>query len=184
MNSLRGHLLIASPDLMSPFFGRSVTLMLEHGEHGAMGITLNRPTEATVEDIAEEAFGEPLDWAKPIHLGGPVPGPLLVVHTDGDLADAEILPGLFVTVEADKVRDLLRARPEPSLVVVNNSGWSAGQLEGEFGRDAWRTLPATLEHIFATEPTELWDLAVKAVGTRSLTEFLGVRELPDDPSLN
>lgn len=184
MSSLKGHLLIASPELTSPFFGGSVTLMLEHGEHGAMGITLNRPTGTTIADIADDVFGEPFEWDKAIHLGGPVPGPLMVVHADDGLADAEVIPGVFVTVEADKLRDLLRGRPEPSLIVVNNAGWAPGQLEGEFGRDAWLTLPATSEYLFEFDPAELWDIVLKAAGTQSLADFLGLKGVPDDPSLN
>ena len=41
--SLRGKLLIASPALVDPNFARSVVLMTEHSEDGAMGIVLNRP---------------------------------------------------------------------------------------------------------------------------------------------
>ena len=184
MNSLKGQLLIASPDLLSPYFTRSVTLMLEHGEQGAMGVTLNNPAETTVTDIAEEVFGEPFDWDKPIHIGGPVPGPLLVLHTDGELADMEILPGLYGTIEAEKLRQVLRRRPEPSLVVANNAGWGAGQLEGEFGADAWLTLPATAEHVFWAKPTDLWDTVVRAVNATKLSDFLGLDDVPDDPSVN
>ena len=47
MDSLRGQLLIAAPAL-SDFFARSVVLVIEHTEEGALGIVLNRPTEAPV----------------------------------------------------------------------------------------------------------------------------------------
>jgi putative AlgH/UPF0301 family transcriptional regulator len=42
MNSLKGHLLIATPDLLDPNFARTVMLILEHNENGAMGLVLNR----------------------------------------------------------------------------------------------------------------------------------------------
>ena len=184
MKSLKGHLLIASPELLSPFFTRSVTLMLEHTEQGAMGVTLNHPTDATVTDIAEEVFGEPFEWEKPIHLGGPVPGPLMILHTDAELADLEALPGVYGTIEAEKLREVLRTRPEPSLIIANNSGWGPGQLEGEFGDDSWLTLPATTEHVFWPGPADLWSVVVKGVNARKLSEFLGIDEVPPDPSLN
>ena len=88
MNSLKGHLLIASPDLDAPFFTRTVILMLEHGAEGALGVVINRPTEATVTDIAQKIFeDEPFEWDKTISLGGPVAGPLMVIHTDEEQAD-------------------------------------------------------------------------------------------------
>src|SRR6056297_1977991 len=184
MNSLKGHLLIASPELLSPFFTRSVTLMLEHSEQGAMGVTLNHPTDTTVTDIAEEVFGEPFEWDKPIMLGGPVPGPLMVLHTDAELADLEALPGVFGTIEAEKLRRVLRERPEPSLVIANNAGWGPGQLEGEFGADSWLTLPATTGYVFWDGPADLWDVTVKALEARKLSDFLGIGDFPDDPSVN
>lgn len=184
MNSLKGHLLIAAPELLTPFFTRTVILMLEHGEEGAMGVVLNRPTEATVADIAEQVLDEPLDWDKPIRLGGPVPGPLMVLHADDDLSDQEVIAGVFSTIEAGKIRRLLQGRAEPSLVVANYSGWGPGQLEGEFDVHSWLTLPATVEHVFNDPAVDLWDWVVKQANARTLADFLGLRDLPPDPSLN
>jgi putative transcriptional regulator len=184
MNTLKGHLLIASPSLLSPFFARTVILMLEHNAEGALGVILNRPTEATVSDIAEKVLDEPIEWDKPIALGGPVPGPLMVVHTLEDLSDQEGIPGVYSTIEADKVRQLIRRKVEPSLVIANYSGWGPGQLEGEFGVDSWLTLPASFEHVFWGGDTDLWDVVVKEVSAKKLSEFLGIKGAPLDPRMN
>jgi hypothetical protein len=40
---VRGQLLVATPDLRDPNFSRTVILMLEHGDEGALGVVLNRP---------------------------------------------------------------------------------------------------------------------------------------------
>ncbi len=45
MSSLRGQLLIASPALLDPNFLRTVVLIAEHDESGAMGVVLNRTAE-------------------------------------------------------------------------------------------------------------------------------------------
>jgi putative transcriptional regulator len=184
MNSLKGHLLIASPSLLSPFFAQSVILMLRHDEDGAMGLAINRPIDVTVTDIAPSALDEPLEWAKSLHLGGPVPGPLLALHTLAELGDDEVLDGVYSCVAAEKVQQVLRQRLEPSRIITNYSGWGAGQLEGEFGADAWLTLPATVEHVFEIDPLNLWNLVRKAANTRKLSEFLGLRTMPVDPSVN
>jgi putative transcriptional regulator len=184
MNSLKGHLLIASPSLLAPFFTHTVILMLEHSEEGALGVVLNRPTSATITDIAEQIFGESFEWDKTIHLGGPVPGPLMVIHGDEGLADQEVLAGVYSSIDAAKVQEVLRQKADPSLVVANYSGWGPGQLEGEFGVDSWLTLPATVEHIFWDGATDLWEVVVKAVNTKKLSEFLGIRDVPPDPRLN
>ena len=93
MRSLKGHLLIASPSLLSSFFTRTVILMLDHTEEGAAGVVLNRPTEATLAEIAETVFSEADDWEKPLHLGGPVSGPLMILHELEALSDHEVIPG-------------------------------------------------------------------------------------------
>ena len=54
MESLRGALLVAAPALVDPNFQRSVVLVTEHTDEGAMGLVLNRPTDTTVADAAPE----------------------------------------------------------------------------------------------------------------------------------
>jgi putative transcriptional regulator len=184
MNSLKGQLLIATPQLLAPIFARSVILMLDHGDEGAMGVILNQPINTTVTDLAGKIFEDDFDWDKPLHLGGPVPGPLMVLHDLEELADQEVLPGIYHSIEASKVQEVIRRRPEPSLVIANYSGWGPGQLEGEFGWDSWLTLPATREHVFWSGEKELWKVVVNQVHVRKLSEFLHLREMPPDPSMN
>jgi putative transcriptional regulator len=184
MKSLKGHLLIAAPSLDTPFFTHTVILMIEHGEDGALGIVLNRQTEATVTDISEQLFDEWFEWDKPISLGGPVPGPIMIIHTDEDQADQTVIEGVYNTVEADKVKQLILEKPEPMLVVANYSGWGPGQLESEFDVDSWLTLPAKIEHVFWDDERDLWDVVVKEANTKKLSEFLGIREIPPDPRMN
>ena len=70
MDSLKGQLLIAAPMLVDPNFHRTVVLIMEHSEEGALGVVLNRPTELAVgeavPDLAELADGDP------VFAGGPV----------------------------------------------------------------------------------------------------------------
>src|SRR6266851_926266 len=65
--SLRSHLLIASPRL-ADHFQRTVVLVLEHNEEGAMGVVLNRPSEAPVRDAVPGLA----DLGEPDHPDAPV----------------------------------------------------------------------------------------------------------------
>src|SRR5262245_32876803 len=103
VKSLKGHLLIATPQLLDPNFARTVLLLFEHSPEGAAGVILNRATEMTVSDVSAQLLEESIDWDKIIHLGGPVPGPLMALHGDEDLADRNALEGLYLTVEASKL---------------------------------------------------------------------------------
>ncbi|MFO0889911.1 MAG: YqgE/AlgH family protein [Isosphaeraceae bacterium] len=184
MQSLKGQLLIATPQLTTPLFARSVILMLDHGKEGAMGLILNQPTGTMVSALAGKIFEEDFTWEKVIHLGGPVPGSLIVIHNRSELGGDEVVPGVFVNTEASSVQDVIHDRPEPSLVIANYSGWGPGQLEGEFNWDSWITLPASSAHVFWDEDRDLWKTVVSAANARKLSEFLKIRSMPADPSLN
>lgn len=51
-SSLRGRLLIASPTLLDPNFRRTVVLIAEHNDDGALGLVLSRPTSIPVSEAA------------------------------------------------------------------------------------------------------------------------------------
>ncbi len=184
MQSLKGHLLIASPNLETPIFARSVILMLDHNKDGAMGLILNQPINTLITDLAGKIFEEGFEWDKPLHLGGPVPGSLIVLHMLASLGDHEIIPGVFVTLDAALVQEIIRRRPDPALVIANYSGWGPGQLEGEFGWDSWVTLPATSDHVFWRGERDLWKVVVSEVNAIKLSEFLKLKTRTVDPRLN
>jgi putative transcriptional regulator len=184
MQTLKGHLLIASPQLNSPIFGRSVILILDQNEEGAIGVIVNQQISTTLTDLSGKIFPDDFEWDKPLSLGGPVASSLMVLHTNELLADHEVIPGVFITTDGSKVQQLIEKRPEPSLVVANYSGWGPGQLDGELLKDTWLTLPATFDHVFWTGQKELWKAAVSQVQSRALATLAGVRDLPSDPSLN
>ena len=85
MESLRGKLLVASPALQDPNFVRSVVLITEHGDEGAMGIVLNRPADTEVEEVLPELAS--IAVAEPVFVGGPVQPESLVVL--GEFTDPE-----------------------------------------------------------------------------------------------
>jgi putative transcriptional regulator len=71
MESARGQLLIAGPGLLDPNFWRTVVLMVEHNEEGALGLVLNRPSETSVGEAVPQ-LAELLDAGDDLHIGGPV----------------------------------------------------------------------------------------------------------------
>ena len=69
--TLRGRLLVALPPLVDENFDRTVVLMLEHTDGGALGVVLNRPGERDVPSVLEpwEPYTSP---PAVIFEGGPV----------------------------------------------------------------------------------------------------------------
>jgi putative transcriptional regulator len=184
MQSLEGQLLIATPDLLAPMFSQSVVLMIDHDDEGAIGVILNKPTNTTMTDLSGKLFDDEFEWDKPLHVGGPVTGTLAVLHTIEAMADREVIPGVYLTLEASKVQHVLSKKPQPSVIVANYSGWGPGQLEGEIDRDSWLTLPASAAHVFWTGRGDLWKAAIRAINARKLSGVLGLRGMPADPGMN
>src|SRR3546814_15729339 len=73
--SLANQLLIALPSLADPNFARSVALICQYDEDGAMGVVVNRPSEFTLGEVFEQMGIETDDdelAAQPVPAGGPV----------------------------------------------------------------------------------------------------------------
>ncbi len=183
MKTLQGCLLVASPSLVDPNFNRTVVLLVHHNDEGALGLVLNRPTNKTLGDIWDQLSESPCDRAHPLYWGGPVPGPLMVLHTDDAIGDSEVLDGLHFSVEKEKIEQLVESDDGTCRFFVGHAGWAAGQLEAELQEDSWITVPATLEHVFDDE-ADLWRAVTKDIADSSLLGQLGVKHSPPDPSLN
>ncbi len=184
MASLSGYLLIASPRMLDSFFTKSVVLLLAHSDEGAAGLIINRITEATVTDLSKSIFQGTFAWDKPISLGGPVSGPLIVLHRTSQYADHEVVPGVFSTVEDIKVRRALKNRIEPCVVAINYAGWGPGQLEQELRDDSWEVLPATAELVFDHSGPDVWKVALQQVQSQKLHSLINLPEVPENPSWN
>ena len=184
MKSLQGHLLIATPDLRDPNFSRSVVLMVQHSEQGALGLILNRPTRAAIEEVWNQVSQSPCLASGPLHFGGPIQGPLMVLHSRAELAETQVFHGLCFSVQPDNLEQLISHPPAASMkFFVGYSGWAAGQLENEMKEGSWRTLTATAELVFGPSD-DLWETVHKQVTTASLQSLLKLKHLPPDPSLN
>lgn len=183
MTSLKGQFLVASPHLPDPNFYRSVVLMVAHDENGAFGLVLNRPTPSTVREVWELLGAEDCTSELPIHLGGPVAGPITAVHGWKACAENEVLPGVYFASHKDHLDRLVRKQPSKLRVFSGYSGWGAGQLEQELEMGGWMTTPALPGEIFGDSQV-LWRDVARRIGLDILGASLPVGELPDDPSMN
>lgn len=183
MDSLRGNFLIASPHLSDGNFYRTVVLMIQHDDQGAMGVVLNRPMRNTVAEIWKVVGEASCSCPQPIHLGGPVSGPLLAVHTDEELSELKVLPGVFVCTHRDYLNRLVSDERGPFRIFTGYSGWAGGQLESELEQGGWLTAAATKEAVFSDQE-ELWKKTAADVGLEILSGTVPVRQLPADPSMN
>lgn len=182
VDSLKGHLLIAAPQLGDPNFVRTVILMIDHDENGAFGIVLNRPSDRTVKEVWDE-LDDSCECLESINIGGPVVGPLLALHTQEYLAEAEVLPGLYLTAERENLDELVRQDYSTFRLFSGYSGWGEGQLEGELEQGGWITLKAKKEYVFVWDD-DLWDRIGEEITRDVYRRGLKIKQFPTDPSLN
>jgi putative transcriptional regulator len=183
MDSLRGQLIIAAPTLVDPNFNRTVVLIAEHTEDGAMGLVLNRPAGTLVDEAVPD-----LAWlgetAERVWVGGPVAETAVIVLGEWDdpsLAGALIDGDLgFVGSDADQP-DQLEGAIRRARVYAGHAGWGPGQLEEELGEEAWIVDEAPLrDEIFCEDPESLWSAVLRRKGRR----YALLSTMPPDPSLN
>ena len=182
MESLAGSLLIASRHLRDPNFAQSVVLMVQHDEEGALGVVLNRPGDKAIADVWEDTGHEPSDNRQPIHVGGPVPGPLMAVHTIEELAQTEILSGVFFSTHKEALDYLVR-QEQPFRLFAGHAGWGGGQLEEEMEIGGWLTTDATKEDVFR-DPATLWKDVTQRVGLQIIAPSVQSRHVPENPNWN
>jgi putative transcriptional regulator len=180
MQSLKGHLLLAGPGLVDPNFRRTVVLVGEHSEEGALGVVLNRASEATVEEALPE-LSQLVEDLGLVHVGGPVQPSAIVVLADfvePERAGALVLESvgfLPAEVDPDELGELRQAR-----VFAGYAGWGPGQLDGELEDGSWIVEPAQPEDVFTGDPDALWSDVLRRKG--GPFEILAL--MPLDPTAN
>jgi putative transcriptional regulator len=180
VETLQGHLLIASPGLFDPNFRRTVVLVTEHTDEGAAGLVLNRPSPASVSELVPQ-LEELVEEEEQVWLGGPVqPNAVLVLGEFLDPEDAAVpLFGSLGFPALDEPEDVVPVTTRRR-VFAGYAGWGAGQLESELERDDWIVEPALNDDAFTESPDHLWSDVLRRKG--GIYEL--VARMPEDPSVN
>lgn len=188
---LTGRLLVATPELGEGPFERSVVLVLDHDENGALGVVINRPTPVDVSEVLPA--WQPLT-SEPgvLFQGGPVALDSalgLALLPAGAPAEEEPLGwrrvvGRLGLVDLDTPPEVLAAELSRLRIFAGYAGWAGGQLEDELSEGAWFVVPAVGDGAFAdaftSDPDTLW----RAVLRRQGGDLAMVSTYLADPSLN
>src|SRR5579864_3326064 len=190
-------LLLAMPQVLDPFFHRSVVLLVRHEDEGSLGFIVNRPTGIKVNEILK---GLEVDWQGRedvvAYFGGPVQpnlgtvlfgppsrptGPAAPAAAAAPAADSEagggfhgeatseVLAGVSLTQHVGDLSRLAESPPERFRLFLGYAGWGAGQLIEEILRNDWLTAPARGDLIFAPDPDRVWAAALESVGVDPAT---------------
>ena len=183
LESLRGRLLVATPGLLDPNFFRSVVLLLEHNDGGALGVVLNRPTDTGVAE-ALPAWAPMTAEPAVVFTGGPVQPDsaigLGLASLGDDLDGFAPLLGGVGSVDLSRDPDDVRPAPERLRVFAGYSGWGEGQLEGEIVQASWFVVDADPGDAWTRDPSGLW----RAVLRRQRGRLALFADCPTDPTTN
>jgi putative transcriptional regulator len=181
VDSLRGKLVIAAPALLDPNFARTVVLVVDHDEHGAMGIVLNRVADAELSEAVPDLADVP-GVDELLFVGGPVQGSNVLLL--GDFCDldkaAPLVSGSIGMVGADTELGELADTVSRARAFAGYAGWGAGQLEAELEDESWITADPLPEDLLTDEPDDLWSATLERKGGWHRV----IARMPDDPSLN
>lgn len=165
--SLAPSLLVAMPQLQDPNFSRSVVLLCEHQEQGAMGLVINRSTDTKASEIVQLEPPIERDSGIEVWIGGPVDparGWLLLTENLGD--GIEVSPGLYLSASREVLRRVIEGShgSQRCRFLVGYAGWGPKQLDSELAASAWLTVPVDTELMFDTPSEALWEVAIRRLG--------------------
>ncbi len=183
MASIKGKALVASPHLLDGNFMRSVVYILRHDDEGAFGLILNRPTAITITQLFEELLEREITNPAPLYYGGPVDGPLMILHDQTIASENETDLSVQVATEQQRIIEICGQAEGNYRVFDGYSGWSSGQLEDELKSGGWLVWDIDSEFIFA-DPEEIWQTAVRQIGLDILAANIDATRIPKDPALN
>ena len=173
--NLTNQFLIAMPGMGDGNFAGTVVYMCEHNDKGALGLVINRPIDINLKHLFEKVdlTLDREDLAStPVYFGGPVQTERgFVLHESLDTegghysSTLKIVEGLEMTTSRDVLEALSNgAGPRRVFITLGYSGWSAGQLEEELGRNGWLTVDAEPDIIFNTPVEQRYDKALSLLG--------------------
>jgi putative transcriptional regulator len=184
MSSTARRLLVATPTLLDPNFFRTVVFVIEHTPEAALGVVLNRPSEAPLADALP-------DWAhlaappSVAFVGGPVQAHEAVIGM-GRAAPAatgdgwEPLVDRIGTIDLGRAPDDIAPEIEAIRVFAGYAAWGPGQLDGELALDGWYVVEADPVDLLTDDPDTLWRRVLRRQGG----DLAIAANFPLDPGTN
>lgn len=170
-HSLKGHILLAMPNMEDEVFGRAAIFICSHNKEGAVGIIVNRPLESVtfLELLTQFHIKSPQKFKnRPVFFGGPVDvNRGFILHSTDQMLESsiEINSDIALTVNLNFFRELLTEDLSKDLLVsLGYAGWGEGQLEQEIRSGNWLHVSATKEMLFADAHEEKWQKAFDELG--------------------
>ena len=169
-------ILVALPGLKDSYFEKSVILLCNYNEEGAMGLVMNHSSGSQVCDVLKEEKTQEELLNLPLLLGGPVqPEMFWVVH--GSDYEGESTTTLSPGIRLSSAKELIEkletvGLPEHCHMGCGYSGWGPLQLDGEIQNESWWLGPLDEKLLMETDYELRWEISLKNLGIDPLTAGL------------
>ena len=168
MKSLKNKLLISMPNMVDPYFARSVIFICEDDKNGTMGIILNKPISQMKiinSGIKNKIFEDILNESKKIYFGGPVNlNEACIVRKNTGEAD-DFSEKIELSTDLDLIQKILFSEktPKNTKLIFGHASWDSEQLKHEIERGDW-LIQNYSDSIFNIPPKNLWKKLIHMFG--------------------
>ena len=169
-DSVKDFFLIATEKIRDSRFEKTVILMLEHDEKGAIGIVINKPMGTIslgplISQVENKSINKKqlYDVKIPIYWGGPVDDhKILILHSkDYKNESTKEYNNLSTSDDLATLVEIAEKKgPKKSLIVLGLAAWNIGQLDGEIELERWTLSEIDEDLIFDMENKKKWLKAI------------------------
>ena len=162
------------------WFERTLILLCEHNEDGALGVVINREGDITVGEVIErlheenEEFPDKTTDPRKTWWGGPVGDGAGFIVWDGTVENDEgwmIGERVAVSPSIERLASMV-SEAEGFDLCLGYAGWGPGQLEEEIERGSWLAIDADPGIIFETPIGERYEKALGLLGLTPATIWM------------
>lgn len=177
----QGRILISEPLLSDTYFKRSVVLITEYSDKGAVGFVLNKSIDVPVNEVLSD-FPK---FKANVYVGGPVAKDTIhFLHTLGELVTGavHVLEDIYWGGDFDSLKELIKegiVHPSQVRFFLGYSGWSPNQLEGEIEDNAWLVTRVPSSKIMSADK-DIWKRTLNELGK----EYKVWSNFPENPAMN
>ena len=168
MKSLKNKLLISMPNMVDPYFAKSVIFICEDDTTGTMGIIVNKPIsqmKIVSSGIKNKIFEDIINESEKIFFGGPVGlNEACIVQKNTGRSD-DFAEKIELSTDLDLIQEILfnEETPKDTKLIFGHAAWEKNQLQEEIERGDW-LIQEYSGSIFKSSPNDLWNELIHMFG--------------------
>lgn len=174
--NLTGKCLIARPNVVDPYFKRSVVYIYEQTPRGIAGLILNKRNRKVSFNhiIAQRGFECPIEV--PVYAGGPVnESALVLLHSGNWRSSNTMMVSDQVSVTSDDMMIYKFVHgdvPDAYKFCNGASVWSPSQMVNELHNNLWLVSELSVHQIFDYSGREQWDMAIETNAKDTIDRYI------------